>query len=121
VDDEPAVSEFMQDLLESWGLSVSVFNSSVEACQRFAEDPDAFDLAILDQTMPKLTGLEATEHLLKMRPGLPVVLYTGYAAEIPEDAVRRYGIRALIRKPIDTAMLHELVERLLTERPTSAG
>ncbi len=116
VDDEPAVSEFMEDLLESWGLSVSVFNHSVEACQHFAEDPDGYDLAILDQTMPKLTGLEVTEHLLKLRPGLPVVIYTGYTDKITPDVVKRHGIRALIRKPVDTENLYELAKQLLSGR-----
>jgi two-component system cell cycle sensor histidine kinase/response regulator CckA len=114
VDDEPAVSEFMEDLLESWGLSVSVFNNSVEACQHFAEDPDGYDLAILDQTMPKLTGLEVTQHLLKLRPGLPVVIYTGYTDKITQDVVKRHGIRALIRKPVDTKNLYELAKQLLS-------
>jgi CheY-like chemotaxis protein len=117
VDDEPAVSEFMQDLLENWGLSVSVYNNSVEACQQFAEDPDGFDLAILDQTMPKLTGLEVARHLLKLRPDLQVVIYTGYAQEVSEEAVRRLGVQALIRKPVDTEKLHDLAERLLSANP----
>jgi PAS domain S-box-containing protein len=117
VDDEPAVSEFMEDLLESWGLSVSVFNNSVEACQHFAEDPDGYELAILDQTMPKLTGLEVTQHLLKLRPGLPVVIYTGYTDKITQDVVKRHGIRALIRKPVDTENLYELAKQLLSGTP----
>ncbi|MCO6413047.1 MAG: response regulator, partial [Thiogranum sp.] len=113
VDDEPAVSEFMQDLLENWGLSVSVFNNSVEACQHFGEDPDAFELAVLDQTMPRMTGMDVSQHLLKLRPGLPVIIYTGYAEDLAEASVKQAGIRALVKKPVDTARLHDLVEELL--------
>jgi CheY-like chemotaxis protein len=119
VDDEPAVSEFMQDLLENWGLGVTVFNNGVAACRHFSDDPYNFDLAILDQTMPKMTGLQAAQHLLKLRPDLPVVLYTGYTAEVSEDLVKREGLRALVKKPIDTVALHELVEQLLSESPRS--
>jgi PAS domain S-box-containing protein len=117
VDDEVAVSEFMQDLLESWGLAVTVFNGGVEACRRFSDDPDQVDMAILDQTMPKMTGLEVAQHLLKLRPDLPVILYTGYSAEVSEDLVQREGLRALLRKPLDHAELHELVTQLLRESP----
>jgi PAS domain S-box-containing protein len=117
VDDEPAVSEFMCDLLESWGLTVSVFNGAVEACRRFSDDPYQFDLAILDQTMPKMTGLQAARHLLKLRPDLPVVLYSGYTAELSEDRVRREGLRALVKKPVDTSELHSLTRQLLSETP----
>jgi len=119
VDDEPAVSEFMQDLLESWGLSVTVFDSGVDACGKFSEDPDSYNLVILDQTMPRMTGLEVAEQLLKLRPGLPVILYTGYSEEISGDKVSRTGIRALVNKPVDTARLHELVSRLISEAADS--
>jgi PAS domain S-box-containing protein len=113
VDDEPTVSEFMQDLLESWGLTVSVFNSSVDACAGFSDDPDRFDLVILDQTMPRMTGAEVAQHLLKLRPALPVVLYTGYSEEVSDELVSQLGIRALVNKPVDAARLHDLVRDLL--------
>jgi len=114
VDDEPAVSEFMQDLLENWGLNVSVFNSSVDACGKFSDDPDRYDLVILDQTMPKMTGVDVAQHLLKLRPDLPVILYTGYNENISEPQVREFGIRALVSKPVDTARLYDLVKVLLS-------
>ena len=116
VDDEPSVGEFMQDLLEDWGLTVTTYNASVEAAQQFANDPDAYDLVILDQTMPRMTGLELAGHLLKLRPDLPVLLYTGYSAEISEQIARDAGIRALVRKPVDPAALRELIEGLLSSR-----
>jgi len=114
VDDEPAVGEFMQDLLEDWGLTVSAFNSSVDACMIFSDDPDRYDLVILDQTMPKMTGMEVAHQLLKLRPGLPVILYTGYSDEISEEQILGEGIRALVNKPVDTRRLHDLVWRLLS-------
>lgn len=114
VDDEPAVGEFMQDLLEDWGLTVSAFNSSVDACMKFSEDPDRYDLVILDQTMPRMTGMEVAQQLLKLRPGLSVILYTGYSDEISEEQVLGAGIRALVNKPVDTRRLHDLIRRLLS-------
>ena len=105
----------MQDLLESWGLTVSVFNSSIDALAGFSDDPDNFDLVILDQTMPRMTGVDVAQHLLKLRPGLPVVLYTGYSEEVSDELVSQLGIRALVSKPVDAARLHELVKGLLTE------
>jgi CheY-like chemotaxis protein len=117
VDDEPTVGEFMQDLLEDWGLTVSVFSSSVDACMQFSDDPDLYDLVILDQTMPRMSGMEVAQQLLGLRPDLPVILYTGYNDEITEEQVIAAGIRALVSKPVDTAALHSLVERLLIARP----
>jgi PAS domain S-box-containing protein len=113
VDDEPAVSEFMQDLLESWSLDVTIFNDSVEANRHYAEFADHYPLVILDLTMPRMSGLELAEGLLKLRPHQAIILYTGYDADISEDQVRELGIKALVKKPIDTLGLRELVTDLI--------
>jgi PAS domain S-box-containing protein len=114
VDDEPAVGEFMQDLLEDWGLTVSAFSSSVDACMKFSDEPDRYDLVILDQTMPRMTGMGVAHQLLKLRPSLPVILYTGYSDEISEEQVLGAGIQALVNKPVDTRRLHDLIWSLLS-------
>ena len=77
-------------------------------------DPDYYDLVILDQTIPRMTGMEMAQQLLKLRPGLPVILYTGYSEGISEEQVLGAGIRALVTKPVDTRRLHDLVWRLLS-------
>jgi CheY-like chemotaxis protein len=112
-DDEASVREFMDDLLGSWGLDVTLAQNGVEACERFAADIDGFDFVVLDQTMPRMTGLEAAEQILKLRPGVPVVLYTGYSEQITEGRISAAGIRALVRKPLDIPAFRTLVETLL--------
>jgi CheY-like chemotaxis protein len=104
----------MQDLLEGWGLTVSVFNSSVDACMNFSDDPDLYDLVILDQTMPRMTGMDVARQLLMLRPDLPVILYTGYSDEVSEEQVVSAGIRALVNKPVNTQRLYDLIRGLLS-------
>ena len=113
VDDEAAVAEFMQDLLSDWGLEVTALNSPVAARDAFAQNPHAFDLALLDQTMPGLTGLELAQDVLLLRPDLPVVLYTGYREALDDAAVKKVGVRAVVRKPVDAGELHALFANLL--------
>jgi CheY-like chemotaxis protein len=114
VDDQLAVVEFMQDLLQSWGLSVNAFSGSIEAEREFGGATEQYDLAILDQTMPKMTGLELARKMLRLKPGLPIILYTGYDPQISDAQVRKQGIRALVKKPVDTASLHALIRDVLT-------
>jgi CheY-like chemotaxis protein len=116
VDDEPAVGEFMGELLESWGLEVTVKPNGAEAEAMFAQDPLRFDLVVTDQTMPKMTGIELTQRLLARRPGLPVILYTGYTERLTEEQTRRAGIRALVTKPVDIAAFFGLVRDILKQR-----
>ncbi|MEQ8234923.1 MAG: PAS domain S-box protein [Gammaproteobacteria bacterium] len=101
VDDNPAVAEFLEELLSGWGLEVRVITDAASALRCFRGDPHAFDVVVLDQTMPRMSGLELAGALLTVRPEVPVILYTGYAEGLTEQRVRAAGIRALVRKPLD--------------------
>jgi len=115
VDDEPLVAEFMQDLLESWGLVVTVYGSSLDARAGFANDPQGFNLVVLDQIMPRLTGLELAQQILIVRPDIPIILYTGYSETLTERQVKTLGIRALVMKPVNVDTFFTLVSRLLSQ------
>ncbi len=110
VEDEELVGEFMRELMEGWGLEVTVKTSGLEARDAFAEDVDRFDLVVTDQTMPRLPGLELAKILTRLRPGLPVILYTGYADALSEAEIQASGIRALMRKPVEPAELFSLLK-----------
>ena len=113
VDDNPSVAEFLEELLGKWGLDVTTMTAATVALRCFRGDPHAFDLVIVDQTMPRMSGLELASALLAVRPELPVILYTGYAEGLTEQRARACGIRALLRKPLDIAAFRQQVERLL--------
>ena len=108
VDDEPVIREFMAELFEGWGLETVLAADGEEARSAFAADPQGFDLVLTDQTMPRLTGLELARELLRMRPGLPVILCTGYGEDLPPDAVGAAGLRAIASKPVDVAHILSL-------------
>ncbi|HET9700657.1 MAG TPA: PAS domain S-box protein [Burkholderiales bacterium] len=110
VEDEEMVGEFMRDLLEGRGMDVTVLRDPTEALEAIRGRPDAFDLVITDQTMPRLTGLELSRAISRMRPSLPIILYTGYGEGIEEARLVESGVRALARKPVDPAALLELFE-----------
>jgi CheY-like chemotaxis protein len=119
VDDDGDVVEYMRELLGSWGCQVTAFRDSPAARDHFAAHADDFTLALLDQTMPQLTGLELAKILRAARPALPVVLYTGYSDTLNEDVVREAGVAALVKKPIDRRSLRRVLDSLL-QAPGSA-
>ena len=121
VDDNPSVLEFMQDLLRGWGLEVAAWRDSEAAWTAFADDARAFDLALLDQTMPRLSGIELAARMLELRPGLPVVIHTGHSDAITEESVRAAGVRALLRKPIDDARLRAVLLKELGAAGVATG
>jgi PAS domain S-box-containing protein len=115
-DDDEAAGGFMEDLLASWGLEVERARDGAEARARFARDPARFDLAVLDQSMPRVAGLALAGELLALRPDLPVVLCTGYAEGLSAEAVHARGVRALLGKPLDPTATFALLQELLPAR-----
>ena len=116
VEDEASVRGFMTELLEDRGLEVTAHGDPRAARAALADPAAGFDLAILDQTMPHLTGTELAAEARELRPGLPVLLYTGYAADLSEERARAAGVRAVLRKPLDVPRLARLLEQLLPQR-----
>jgi len=113
VDDNFVVGEFLEELLTSWGLEVTSFGNGLGAYHEFVRDPQIWDLVIVDQTMPQMTGTTLASQLLELRPTLPVVLYTGYGDGLSETSLRQLGIRALVRKPLEVHAFRGLLEDIL--------
>jgi CheY-like chemotaxis protein len=115
VDDEQMILEVVGDLLAGWGLEVTLKSSGVEAKHAFAAEPQRYDLVLTDYTMPRVTGLELARQIRGIRPGTPVVLYTGYGEDIAEAELAVAGVRALARKPVEPAELFALLKTHLIQ------
>jgi signal transduction histidine kinase/DNA-binding response OmpR family regulator len=113
VDDEITLAEMAGEMLKNLGYVVKILSSSTDALQLFKEKPGEFDLLITDQTMPDLSGMDLAGQVLRLRPDLPVVLYTGNAAAIDVDEAKQLGIREILIKPLGMSVLAEAVRRTL--------
>ena len=114
VDDEQSIREFMLDLLGGWGLEAAALPDGAAARDAIAADPQRYDLVITDQTMPQLTGLALAREIARLRPGLPVILYTGYAEDLSPQELEEAGVLRLVRKPIEPAQFFPLLAAHLT-------
>jgi PAS domain S-box-containing protein len=114
VEDEPMVADFMRELLEGWGLEVVVPPDALAAARWFDDPGHEVDLLITDLTMPQMNGLDLAHHVSVLRPDLPVVLYSGDAEAIDEDALRRASVRAVVGKPVDPPSLRLALRRWLS-------
>jgi len=113
VDDEESLTESGCELLESLGYSVTAAMNSVEALDLFIADPDAFDLVITDQTMPRMTGLELSEELLAVRPDIPIILCSGFSEAITPEKLRSIGILRMISKPFVKQEMAQCIRSIL--------
>ena len=115
VDDEPPLADLSKQILERMGYRVTIKTSSLEALELFKGNPEAFDLVISDMTMPHMTGDVLTRKLQEVRPGIPVIICTGYSEKVTQEMIDRLKIRALIMKPIVRDELLLTVRHILDE------
>ena len=91
------------------GYQVETRTSPVEAIEAVRGNPQKYDLVITDMTMPQMTGYNLAKRLMEIRPGLPVILCTGFSDQINEEKARSVGILAFLLKPV---LFHDLANTL---------
>ena len=117
VDDEVSLVRLAQQMLHHLGYQVETFTSSGSALAAFRVAPHRFDLAIVDQTMPEMTGEGLTRELRQLRPDLPVILCTGFSHLIDAARAQVLGLDAFLMKPITLGDLAVVIRQVLARRP----
>ena len=113
VDDEQQIVRVARIILKRLGYEVTALNSSPEALDCFRSQPHAFDLILTDLTMPDIAGLELAEEFKRIRPDIPILLTTGYSHTVPDEHLKRAGIRELLIKPFNISDLAGALRRAL--------
>ena len=116
VDDEEGVVRVTARLLRELGYRVSPFTSSTDALEAFSNAPGSYDMVMTDQTMPGMPGSELARRVLEIRPGIPVVLLSGYNSVLSPEEAEAMGIKAVLMKPLSLAELSRVVRRTLDGR-----
>jgi PAS domain S-box-containing protein len=110
VDDDPLVRRALGRQLEQLGFMVTQAASGVEALEFFRATPSRFRLAVIDRTMPGLSGDSLLELLHQIDPALRALLVSGYSAGGPVAADDRVAFKA---KPMTLCDLRLAVAKLL--------
>jgi PAS domain S-box-containing protein len=113
VDDEPSLVKIASRILDRLGYCVTAHTRPAEALADFLARPDDFDLVLSDLTMPQMTGLDLAGFMLERRPGLPILLTSGYSGSVDPEELARAGIRELIGKPFLARTIADAVARAL--------
>ena len=117
VDDEEGVLLSIRQNLKNFGYKVRAFSNPQKALTVFKKNPDQFDLVITDMTMPGMTGDLLTEDILHIRPGMPVILCTGYSEKISKSRAFEMGVRQFIQKPLSMSRLLLIIREVLDPPP----
>ncbi len=98
-DDQPAVREVTEALLEALGFEVTSVSSGIAAVAAVQAEPDAYRLALLDVNMGGMDGVEARGALQALAPEIRVLLVSGFAHDEANEILRDEGPEAFMRKP----------------------
>src|SRR5713226_2337224 len=103
IDDEAAIRESLETLLEFEGYTVDSAETGEEGLAKLAENP--FDLVLLDFALPDRNGLEILADIRARDPHLAVIMITAYGTV--DNAVRamQNGATNFIQKPWDNEKL----------------
>ena len=115
VDDEADIVAIATLDLQNHGYKVTGFTLPQEALEAFCTNPFHFDAAVLDISMPRMDGLELARQLLARRPGLPIIMMSGFIRPEDHERVRTLGIKKLLEKPGTVAKVGISLTQLFKE------
>jgi two-component system, cell cycle sensor histidine kinase and response regulator CckA len=114
VEDDKAVRDVITEMLQRHGYAVVEADSGVAARQIWAQEGRDIALLLTDMVMPGgVTGLELAELLRLQKPGLKVVLTSGYSSQLVSSDVALSKKISLLKKPFSSQILAETVRRSL--------
>ena len=113
VDDEDAVRELAQEMLERLGVTVLVAADGRRALEVYREHQEKISCVLLDLTMPEMDGVETFRELRNLRSDVLVVLSSGYNEEEVKERYGELGLAGFLQKPYQLRNLVDMLRRVL--------
>jgi PAS domain S-box-containing protein len=114
VDDEEMLRDVGRSLLESLGCRVVTASDGREALDLYTASPDAFDLVILDMSMPKMDGAETFRALRRHDPEARIILSSGFGENDVTAVLFREGLAGFIHKPYSRNRMYRVLADTLS-------
>ncbi len=111
IDDDEAVRDSLQWLLEGNDYRVRCFESAETFLTRF--DPREVACLIVDVRMPGMSGLELQDRLIQRGVAMPLAFITGHGDVPMAVTTMKKGAVDFIEKPFNENLLRDLVDRML--------
>jgi two-component system, cell cycle sensor histidine kinase and response regulator CckA len=113
-DDDPRIRTLMASILESDHFRLTSAEDGKEALRIYEQEPDQFDLLVLDCTMPKMSGTELYRKIRGNGSMVPIVLVSGYHQEQVAASINHDPNAYFIKKPFNVddflAMVHDALK-----------
>ena len=112
VDNEPSVTTSLRFVFDGPRYEITCASSGADALSHLNANSERFDVIIVDQKMPNLTGTELVREIRNRNVGGKIIVVSAnLSAEVCED-YRRMDVDLILSKPFDISQLRSAVEQL---------
>ena len=118
VDDEEPVLQVLGDLLVMLGQDVEIAQGGAAGIERYS--PERFDVVFTDLGMPEVNGWDVVQAVKSRSPDTPVVIVTGWGAQIEGRALHARGVDHVIAKPFSLEDVRDVLLKVGV-RPAQAA
>ncbi len=111
-EDEMLNYKLLETLLKKTGAKVLWAKNGLDAVQMAIENK--VDLVFMDIKMPDMNGYEATKHIKRIDPEIPIIAQTAFAFANERSYILQSGCDMYMTKPIDQRELYKALKLFLT-------
>ena len=110
IDDNAEARELLKEILQEKGYSILEAGDGQQALDVMKKT--LVHMAIVDLDMPKMNGIEFSQHAKAANPLFPIIMVTAYSQFYVPAEILASGIDAFLQKPIDLNRLLKAIEQL---------
>ncbi len=107
VDDEESVRDIFSELLKELGYQTVLAENGIRGLELFKSINESLAVAIVDLTMPEMSGTELVREIRWLNPEIPVILCTGMLFDDKKRELERLGVGAFLEKPFTKSDLEK--------------
>lgn len=115
-EDNATNQEIILGLLESSGIEIDVANNGQEAVEKHAQNPDKYELILMDLQMPIMDGYGATQLIRSKDTAIPIIALTANAMVEDIQRTQQAGMNEHLSKPIEVEKLYAVLLKYLSKK-----
>jgi CheY-like chemotaxis protein len=112
VDNEPSVTFSLRQIFTGPHYELAAVENGDAALSRLDSGAEHYDVIIVDQKMPHMTGVELVEQLRRRGVDSKIMILSAHISSDVRAAYERMDVRVMFPKPFDVAAIRSAVDRL---------
>jgi CheY-like chemotaxis protein len=114
VDDNPSVTLSLRYVFAGPGYEVTCVEDGNAALAKLNISPDPYDVIIVDEKMPNLTGVELVNEIRKRGISGKIIVVAAHLSSETREAYEQLDVHEMFSKPFNVNALRSAVDRLVS-------